>query len=240
MSLPSKVGDFISEWYNQGILTAPPLCMYSKSLYWCLSDNSICARVGKMGFKWADRERSKIFFWAFWVSCLSWVLLAAALATVSSSPDTVKMVPFFQGEIRFSDAEGEAHNVRFYAGLKAIVVEGCEGDYCPPHSQGWDSVSCNEIFASCTQCVDASVASFSTLVGAFVTQLPQITSDLQRSTTRGDLHCQKIFGVLTGILGLLSTLSALSSFASLCYRDFDSTSADVEVSFNTQIALYWV
>jgi hypothetical protein len=88
---------------------------------------------------------------------------------------TVKSVPFFQGEIRVLNGSllgygggysGDYGNrdygyrdyghgdatLRFYAGLSVIVVEGCEGDVgdrCPPHSQRWESVSCNEVGVLC-------------------------------------------------------------------------------------------
>ena len=42
-----------------------------------------------------------------------------------------------------------------------------------------------------------------------ITQVFQITTDLQRTTRYGDLNCQKMFGCFTSFWGLYSTWTAL-------------------------------
>jgi len=199
--------------------------MYSKSCYKLLSENSCCISIGKWGTEWGKKNRSPIFFWAFWVSFVSWILLAATLACVSTSSSSVKAVPFFEGSITVTvPATQIESSFNFYAGLNRIVVEDCNlGALCPPESQSWDSVSCSQYFTNCDECKDASVGSVSMVILSFITQLPQITGDLGRSMEKYDLHCQKTMGILTGILGLFSTLAALNSFADTCFRSLDSS-----------------
>ena len=69
--------------------------------------------------------------------------------------------------------------------MNRVVVEGCDLDqYCPPHSQSWDSVSCDQYFDGCSSCKDASAGSVSMVIMGFITQLPQITGDLGRSMSK--------------------------------------------------------
>jgi hypothetical protein len=95
----------------------------------------------------------------------------------------VKAVPFFKGTISVTvPGAPTTSDFDFYAGLNRIVVDGCDlGPYCPPESQSWDSVSCSQYFTNCDECKDASVGSVTMVVMSFVTQLPQITSDIGRS-----------------------------------------------------------
>ena len=140
--------------------------------------------IGKWGNAWGEKYRSQIFFVAFWISFFSWILLAAALGCISINSTTVKSVPYFQGVITFTDNVTLAsQDVNFYAGLNRLVIDDCNlgGNVCPPHSQPWSSVNCDTYFDNCNQCADASAGSVSMVIMSFVTQLPQITSDLQRS-----------------------------------------------------------
>jgi hypothetical protein len=114
---------------------------------------------------------------------LSWILLGASLACISTTNMNVKAVPFFKGTISVSvPATPVISDFNFYAGLNRIVVEGCDlGPYCPPESQSWDAVSCSQYFSNCDECKDASVGSVTMVIMSFITQLPQISSDLGRS-----------------------------------------------------------
>ena len=51
---------------------------------------------------------------------------------------------------------------------------------------------------------------------AAITQVFQMTTDLQRTTAFGDLNCQKLFGIVTDIYGLFSSLEALRGFRKDC------------------------
>mmetsp|Transcript_10104 Transcript_10104/g.16601 ORF Transcript_10104/g.16601 Transcript_10104/m.16601 type:complete len:304 (-) Transcript_10104:528-1439(-) len=226
------MGSFLSKWYNEGIVTPPPPCMQSKSFYACLSENACCRNsFGKIGFNWAEKNRAPLMFSAFTVSFIAFILICAAMGSLSTSASVVKNVPFFTGKLTITNEtlytnEGLSGTIDYYAGLSVVVYEGCEtGANCPPHTQSWDDVTCNNWIETCDECKDAATGSISTLILALITQLPQITTDIQRSAAAGDLHCQKAFGIITGIIGTLTTLAALNTFADVCYRDF---SVDVE------------
>lgn len=161
--------------------------------YFLCSENYCCIQIGKIGTEWGEKYRSQICFFAFWISFLSWILLGACLACISTNTTNVKAVPFFQGTITYTNQTTlETSDFDFYAGLNKIVIEGCDlGDFCPPQSQSWTSVSCDTYFDNCGECKDASVGSVTLVIMSFVTQFPQITTDIQRSKPNYDLHCQK-------------------------------------------------
>lgn len=146
-----------------------------------------------MGTEWGEKNRSQIFFIAFWISVVSWILLGACLACISTDATNVKTVPFFQGTITYTDPTTLVDSdFDFYAGLNKVVIEGCElGAACPPHTQSWTSVSCDTYFNNCDECGDASIGSVTMVIMSFVTQFPQITGNLGRSMAKYDLHCQK-------------------------------------------------
>lgn len=121
-------------------------------------------------------------FVAFWFSFVSLIFLAAAVACVSTSSDSIKNVPFFKGTITVDRANGDTSEFDYYAGLNRIVIEGCDlGAACPPHSTAWDSVNCDAYFSNCDACADASLGSVTMVIMSFITQIPQCTGDLGRS-----------------------------------------------------------
>ncbi|KAJ1420043.1 hypothetical protein B484DRAFT_433636, partial [Ochromonadaceae sp. CCMP2298] len=75
------------------------------------------------------------------------------------------------------------------------------------------------------ECAQAASDIFPTLIMALITLVPQILTDLQRSTAAGDLHCMKSFGIFFGLVGLVTTLGALSQFYSACYANFETLSS---------------
>jgi len=121
-------------------------------------------------------------FVAFWFSFISLILLGAAVACVSTDPDNIKNVPFFTGVLTVDKADGTTAELDVYAGLKRVVIEGCDlGAQCPPQTTAWDSVNCDQYFNNCNACADASLGSVTMVIMSFVTQIPQCTGDLGRS-----------------------------------------------------------
>ncbi|KAJ1433827.1 hypothetical protein B484DRAFT_447022 [Ochromonadaceae sp. CCMP2298] len=212
---------FFSTWYNEGMMASPPPCLLDKYLYLCMSENFCCNVVGRIGLSWGDKNRGPIMFVSFWISFVSLVLISVSMASLSYTGSVVRDVAFFQGTIKLNES-GYDSSVNFYAGLNAVNIQSCDDANCPDTTQTWGEASCPDFFVGCDECVAAARGSVSTLIMAFITQIPQLSTDIQRSTVGGDLHCQKTFGIITGIFGTLTTLSALSSFAGSCYRDFDS------------------
>jgi hypothetical protein len=68
-------------------------------------------------------------------------------------------------------------------------------------------------------CKDACNVSIYSVIFALITCIPTILTDLQRSTVKGDFNCQKVMGVVTGLMGTISTLLALSFYADGCYSN---------------------
>ena len=87
----------------------------------------------------------------------------------------------------------------------------------------WNSASCDEIGVIakdyCLECKDSSDASVGVAIVSLITILPTITTDIQRSTVRGDMNCQKFMGIFTGVLGCVSTIAALSAYAGACFKN---------------------
>lgn len=138
--------------------------------------------VGNWGTEWGEKNRSQIMFVAFWFSFVSLILLAAAMACISTESDNIKNVSFFEGTLTVDKPDGSTSELDVYAGLKRVVIENCDlGALCPPHSISWDSVNCDQFFNNCGACADASLGTVTMVIMSFVTQIPQCTGNLGRS-----------------------------------------------------------
>ena len=162
--------------------------------FYRLSENPVCLRIGKFGTEWGRKNRSPIMFWAFWISFVSWILLAASIVSISTESSSVRAVPFFKGTITYTNITDQTTaDFNFYAGLNRIVVDDCnDRPVCPSSTQSWNSESCRQFFTSCEECEDSSTASVTMVIVSFITQIPQISTDLTRSKVTYDLHCQKL------------------------------------------------
>lgn len=143
--------------------------------------------LGPVGTNFGEKFRSQIFFISFWVSVFAWILIAVTVCSVSMQPTVVSTIPFFQGTISLTNVSTNVvSELDFYAGLNILVVEGCSDQpgaaTCPPHSQSWSSVECEQYFDHCDACRDSSTGSVTTVLIALVTQFLQIGADIQRST----------------------------------------------------------
>lgn len=87
----------------------------------------------------------------------------------------------------------------------------------------WDEHDC--IYDYCHECKDACSSTYNAVIVSLVTSVPQLLTDIQRSTRRGDLNCQKVMGVVTGIIGTLSSLSSLSLYADGCLNNLPTANA---------------
>jgi hypothetical protein len=164
----------------------------------------VCIRVGKFGLEWGEKYRSQIFFWAFWVSFISWIFLAAALACISWHDSTVRNVSFFEGTVTYTSPQtGKKFDMDFFAGLNIIVVDACNEPECPPDTSfSWSDISCEASFSHCNSCRDASLGSISMVIMSFVTQFPQITSDVGRSMGKNVKTFKFLLFSLSGLYSL--------------------------------------
>eukprot|EP00438_Fugacium_kawagutii_P030658 Skav221864 [mRNA] locus=scaffold1175:443051:443677:+ [translate_table: standard] len=72
----------------------------------------------------------------------------------------------------------------------------------------------------CESCLDSAASTVSFVIMGIVTQIPQMTTDLQRSTRFGDVNCQATMGAITSFWGTYSGISSLASFSYQCWRRF--------------------
>jgi len=94
----------------------------------------------------------------------------------------------------------------------------------------WSAEACDQNIdpGACNDCKDASQASYSTAILSLITAVPQFLTDLQRSTEAGDLNCQKMFGIVTGIVGFITTLNSILIYLNSCRDSLPTTNADGE------------
>lgn len=163
------------------------------------------------GFAWADRHRSKIMLSAFAVSFVAWLMTISAAFAISSNAGVVQNTYWAQGDV-------DGGSLTYKLGLNVIVVEKngdtstieWEDHACDPikfNSDEHGEVSVERPF--CSACSAAANKCIRLVITAMITQVFQITTDLQRTTTYGDLNCQKLFGFSTSVYGMYSTWDSL-------------------------------
>ena len=145
--------------------------------------------IGRIGNQWGEKHRSKLFFVAFWASILSMALTCVALAGLSSTSSSVRGASFFEGTIVLTNPDTRSiKRVDFFASLTAIVQDSChstKGDVdCPPRIPSWSANSCESYFYNCDVCAQASSDLYVPTIIYFVTLIPQILTDMQRSTSK--------------------------------------------------------
>eukprot|EP00931_Biecheleriopsis_adriatica_P061247 TRINITY_DN36818_c0_g1_i1.p1 TRINITY_DN36818_c0_g1~~TRINITY_DN36818_c0_g1_i1.p1 ORF type:complete len:381 (+),score=49.12 TRINITY_DN36818_c0_g1_i1:55-1143(+) len=74
--------------------------------------------------------------------------------------------------------------------------------------------------AMCESCKKSATSTVSFVIMGMITQIPQMTTDLQRSTRFGDVNCQATMGCATSFWGTYSGISSLMSFSYSCWRKF--------------------
>lgn len=195
---------FIQRWYCEGVLCAPPPCLYSRALFNYLDRNPCCTCFGRIGFSWGEKYRSQLFFIAFWLSFTSLILMAVGWAAVSYDRGTVINTAWTIAELKDSTDDG---TLTLYGGLRIVSID-CDGFSCSADSVRYSNSNECE-FDFCDDCADVASSTVTTAFMGMVTLLPQMSTDLQRSKASGDLNCQKTFGILTGFIGLVSSLAAL-------------------------------
>mmetsp|Transcript_13521 Transcript_13521/g.50304 ORF Transcript_13521/g.50304 Transcript_13521/m.50304 type:complete len:185 (+) Transcript_13521:566-1120(+) len=84
-----------------------------------------------------------------------------------------------------------------------------------------DSEYCNDdYFDNCDECRDAAEGTFSVAILSFVTAIPQLATDIQRSHLDGDVNCQRLFGIVTGTVGCISGIISVLTYTQACGENF--------------------
>lgn len=206
----------------------------------------VCRLHGKLGLSFGDKYRHYIMLSAFCVSFTAWILQFAAIAALSTNTGTVENVYWAKADMIFNATQYPPHGATMtsYMGINRRIdkigvytnelkVSTTETTY----NRDWDTnttcqlASTGEYFPGCKQCGDTATGTATLLITSVITQIFQMTTDLQRTTRYGDLHCQKSLGTITGIYGFYSTLQSMHNFMSDCaLTEWDWFSAHTEMT----------
>ena len=145
---------------------------------------------------------------AAFLSLFACILQLVAVLSISTRNSTVKDTCW---------TYGESEGYKLWIGLSEVIYEQ-DG---ATTSLLWDDHDC--VFDYCHQCKNACASTYNAVIVSLVTSVPQLLTDIQRSTRRGDLNCQKVMGVVTGIIGTLSSLSSLSLYANGCLNNLPTS-----------------
>eukprot|EP00055_Hartaetosiga_balthica_P006023 m.18502 g.18502 ORF g.18502 m.18502 type:complete len:281 (-) comp4968_c0_seq2:194-1036(-) len=209
----------------KGIKSPAPPCL-KLGFFWNVCETSACCRgSGKIGSSWAERHRPTLMLIATLVSVVSLIFLIAAAVSLSPNRSSTKATHWSISNLR--NNETDAHLATLYIGLDAIVIESnipqIEASIGGVYK--WSGIDCFFSESVCNDCKNAAKNTAVPVILAILTQIPQILTDVQRSTAVGDLNCQKMFGIVTGLLGFLTTLASLNIFSLGCVRGLPSTIA---------------
>lgn len=212
--------------------TVPQPCLKHRIPRACFEHNILLRTFGRVGFAACDRYRKPIFLTAFVFSMLGWVFSIAAAFAYTTNDQTVRNVAWGIGDV----ADG---SLTYYVGLEELVIDdnnnGESGfrsgtiawvgeQACTravqfrANSLGGALVEAeNGVMPHCRTCRNTAVYTCVRLaIVSCITQVFQITTDLQRTTRYGDLNCQKMFGFATSLYGLVSTIETLRVFRLFC------------------------
>lgn len=233
----------------------PPPCFFSKTFRYLFSENSCggpfaCAKVARWGTEWGLNNRSKVMFWAFWVSFIGMVLHTYTFFSLSTDPQIIKSVHWVYAQVRvtsyigdFDDAADISSKRTFYAGSRVLVSRCSASDdpVCDNEVEDWiDSTVCDDLGSYCPDCADVATSTVSMAFFGLVAMIPQILINLQRSTEAGDFNFQKWIGQAAAIVATVSTIISLIMCYTGCYEKLEdglgAEGDDVKISVGSA---YW-
>mmetsp|Transcript_1857 Transcript_1857/g.5281 ORF Transcript_1857/g.5281 Transcript_1857/m.5281 type:complete len:353 (-) Transcript_1857:405-1463(-) len=203
--------------------TVPRPCLWTAS---CrkVFESSPCIRwSGKVGFTWAARNRGPIFLFAAGISFIAWICIILSALALSESDTLVQGFAWAKGSAEAPDK----FFATVYLGMRnrVVILDPIPPFELPPDvptiidTNWWDDAcSAYSINATCERCRDGMPTTSTMIITSILTQTIQIATDLQRSTPYGDVNCQKVMGIVTGLYGLFSGLLSLRSFADSCWN----------------------
>jgi hypothetical protein len=170
-------------------------------------------------------------FFAAMVSILAIVLQLIPVLGITKTGSTIERIPWAEGT--YTDPDDGAE-IRVFMGLRALFFQRVvDGEVTADEVVSWTQ-KCGEDNLDAPEYCDtcSAIATDTTVVAilALITAIPQLSTDLTRSTRKFDVNCQKAFGILTGTLGGLTTLAALVTFNEGCYADVEGGSVIVPSS----------
>jgi hypothetical protein len=204
--------------------TPPQPCLkrYACRRFW--EHSPWCRGIGRVGTAFGDRNRGYIMLSAFAVSFVAWILTFAAFAATSSQAGMIRDTCWAKSTATFSPTLHPplGATVTSYVGIGSRVdVIDTPGEASTTSVVEWSTPgSCTLLngvsYPRCEQCGAKSQEALQWLITSAITQVFQMTTDLQRTTRYGDLNCQKALGTLTGIYGTVATMQSLKAFMYEC------------------------
>jgi len=156
--------------------------------------NLFVRSFGRIGFDMADRYRAPIFLSAFVMSTLGWVFSIAAACALSSNTNDVRNTYWATGSV-------DGGSAIYYVGLSKYVTDFVNGEGIDESSIYWQTgAACNatisfvseslgstvtalgSVITECETCRDNVLIVQRLVVISCITQVFQITTDLQRTT----------------------------------------------------------
>eukprot|EP00928_Gymnodinium_smaydae_P065622 TRINITY_DN48724_c0_g1_i1.p1 TRINITY_DN48724_c0_g1~~TRINITY_DN48724_c0_g1_i1.p1 ORF type:complete len:393 (+),score=24.43 TRINITY_DN48724_c0_g1_i1:68-1180(+) len=211
-------------------MIAAPLCEYSPCCLFC----------GQLGTNFGRSMRKQIMMFAFAMNVIALIFTIVAAVGLTTDPATLRNVAWVIGNGKMLNNANVEVNIGLamrsdylYCNSNGVVnVTQCElfarqSGHVVESGRAQRSVLWSDENAcaikvsadadhSCGVC-KRTILPKSTLILSLVTQIPTITTDLQRTTTFGDVNCQKTMGMLTNIFSLFSSLLTLLAFRQACY-----------------------
>jgi len=190
-----------------------------------MEHSGVMRGYGKCGIPCAEANRTPIMCSAFIASLVSWIFMILAALAVSESSAPIQKFAWVKAT---ADAPGLKVNMDL--GIKALAVTTYNKTSMVEEERvaAWSDDVCGhsvsaEMETACDKCEEQLSSTTSFIFLSIVTQIPQLTTDLQRTTAFGDVNCQKTFGTITGIFGALSGMATMVSFANACWNDLPTT-----------------
>lgn len=210
-----------------GILSPYPPCCDPKCTTFraCGEDNKTCYSIGKIGTETpfgVPRHRWMLAAGVINTICL--VFLIAGAFGVSTDASILRNT--YWSKIK-------NNGVTLYIGPSAVITHYSGSD----DVTSWSNIECSGFLDedACEDCSDAASSTVATAIMGVVTTLPTILTDIQRSTRAGDLNCQKVMAVLTGLLGGLSSLATLITYGQNCWKVSNASNAHAGPGFILQL-----
>lgn len=244
----------------------PPFCRFTCA-HQIFEDSLCCRTCGSCGFHKCLSWRERVMIFASVLSFIGIIFQLPPVIGITENVNIIKKTAWALGDVKenivyppaFLDSLnatlpevnwGNAEKV--FISLKGFVL--CSSSSCEFIDWGNDCLELtlceeaqdyfpagtfeNDCGQYCSDCDSANAAAEKVAIIGFITAFPQLFTDIQRSTWKGDLNCQKVMGIVTGLFGFFSTLAALSAYNEACGRKLPTEMGTLELEW--RVASSWI
>jgi hypothetical protein len=205
--------------------TVPRPCLWSGAARVYTESSAPMRKIGSIGFSCADKHRFPVMLTAFALSFAAWWMMFFAALALANNGATVQNFAWATADLTHPSNDVDA---MVYVGIRnRVVTISPIAPYVLPANVSsssvvaWrDSAACSaaSISSACEECAATVNSMTQSVLLSLLTQVVQVATDLQRTTPFGDVNCQKLMGVVTGLVGLTSGLLSCRTFANSCWR----------------------